>query len=281
MSLELKGLIVEKQAEHGAALNQSLLPDIVLVGFEIRTNLHKAIQAVKESTFDVCFIADGIDNDGLSAFFSDMRALKKIDDVFFVQVRDKFEEGFDRKSVEEAGFGTVVCRAMTDGDRSALMLAIKEFLHIREIKRKRVDVSTAVELLLLELERVYRNKKRGVNLGFRRAMIADYMSEQLDFHSEVFVGYIEALEKHTEKSQPGKSAVLNIPMSDQGRNLPGMEDGNYVGVSLRVYDMLQEKFGTIGSDIRENSIADASQSVESKAEERLNERLKEMGLEDK
>lgn len=285
-ALELKALIIEKQPELAAALSGLLLPEVMLIGFEIRQNLHKGIQSLKDNSADVCFISEVFEGADLQAFFSDIRALKKDDEVFFVQIREVLEEGFDRKSVEELGYGAVVSRKLTEGDKASLVASVKEFLHIREIKRKRIDVTTAVKLLLLELERVYKNKKRGVSSGFRRAMVADYMSDQMDFHSDVFMGYIEALDKHTETSQPGKAktTVLNMPESMTSRDLPGIEDGAYVGVSLRVYDMLQEKFGNSDGASpplpRVSEDDDDGETAESRAEKRLKGRLKNMGLEE-
>jgi hypothetical protein len=284
---ELRGIIVEKSSDVAASLNQLLLPDVVLTEVSIRNNLHKTFQSVKEQAFDICFIGECFTGEDLTAFFNDVRAVGKETEVLFVQVKEAIEEGFSRESVEELGFATVISRRLTESDRVMLVAELQRFLAAREIVRKKVDVDASVRLLLLELDRVYRNRKRGLGSGFRRAIVASYMAEQVSFHGDVLDGFLEALERHTAQSLPEKNLRVVLPQIALERQLPKIEDGEYVGVSERVFGMLREKFGVAVDDetVREVARSEAAapgsvDEVKLRAEQKLKERLKDLGLDD-
>jgi hypothetical protein len=284
---ELRGIIVEKSSDLAASLNQRLLPDVALTEVSIRGNLHKAFQSIKEQAFDICFVGECFTGTDLSAFFSDIRAIKKDTETLFVQVKELIEEGFSRESVEELGFATVISRRLTESDRVTLVAALREFLNAREIVRKKVDVDASVKLILLELDRVYRNRKRGLNSGFRRAIVASYMADQVSFHGDILEGFLEALDRYTSNSQPERNVKIVLPQVVVDRQLPMIHDGEYVGVSERVFDMLREKFGVAVDDevVRDIARSESAQSdsideVKNRAEQKLKERLKGLGLEE-
>jgi hypothetical protein len=242
MELEAKGIIIDKSVDAAEVLQQALLPEIRLLDVEVRRTVHKAIQSFRESAFEVCLVSDAFPVEELEAFFKDVRLLQKEASCVFVQVKDSLE-GTDRSSLVSKGFATIITRKATDGDKHALHDVLKELCFKNEIKRKRVDVDTAIKLLMLEIDRVCRDRKRGLDRKFSRNLVSDFVTEQVDFHLEILDAYFKALETYSDKGTPDKHVDIELPRSILDLNLPGFVDGTYSGTSLRVWDMLRDKYG--------------------------------------
>lgn len=287
MTTEIRGIIIDKNAERAAQLNQSLMPEIIISELTIKQNPLKAVQAFKDNTYDLCLVSDAFSADDIKALTSDLKAMHGEIDCLMVQVKDVFEEGFDRKSVEPLGFYTAVSRKLTEGDKIVLCTALLEFIHSRAIRNKKVDVDTAVKLLILEIDRVSTNRRRGIIQHYDRSIVSGFLAEQISFHNDVLDGYINALERYTSDAKPDKALIVELPSHLSEINLPGIEDGQYVGTSLRVWEMLRDKFGVASPVDRVSEQAtkvqnqsNAGSNSESSAEERIKNKLKDLGTPD-
>jgi hypothetical protein len=252
MELEARGIIIYKSVEMAEELNESLLPEIRLTDYEVRRTLLKGIQSFRESDFDICFISDSFSLAELKPFFSDIKALKGDGACVFVQVREALGEGVQRNSLSEAGFSTIINHNVTDGDKSSIAESLKELLAKQEIKKRRIDVESAMKLIMLEVDRVAKDRKRGIDRPFSRDMLAGFVDDQLDFHSEVMDAYMKALDKLSDQGKPVKDLIVSLPEHMIEKNLPGIVDGQYAGASLRVWEMLREKFGKEAGSVQDN-----------------------------
>ena len=284
MTIEIRGIIIDKNAERAAQLNQALMPEILISELTIKQNPLKAIQAFKDNTYDLCLVSDAFTDDDVKALTSDLKAMHGQVNCLMVQVKDVFEEGFDRKSVEPLGFFTALSRKMTEGDKVTLSQALLEFIHTRAIKEKKIDVDTAVKLLILEIDRVCTNRRRGIMQHYDRSIVSGFLAEQINFHSDILDGYISALERYTSEAKPDKALMVQLPEHLSDINMPGIEDGQYVGASLRVWGMLRDKFGVAADQAGSNVVSNVSEpevkdtaSNESEAEERIKNKLKNLG----
>ncbi len=249
MELEARGIIIAKSIESAEALSGALLPEIKLTDFEIRRTLLKAIQSFRETPFDICFISESFSLEELESFFSDVKALKRQDRCVFVQVRDELGEGVRRDSLADQGLATIVNSHVTDGDKAAIGDLLVELLKRHEIQKRTLDVETAIKLMMLEIDRVSSDRKRGRHREYSRNILSGFVTEQLNFHSDIMDGYFKALEHLSEKSAPSKSLMVKLPQSLIDRHLPGIVDGEYTGTSLRVWEMLREKFGSEKAEV--------------------------------
>lgn len=249
MELEARGIIIYKSVEMAEEFNASLLPEIHLVDFEVRRTLFKAVQSFRESDFDICFISDSFSEEELKPFFADVKAVNGGSPCLFVQVRDSLEEGVQRNSLQELGFGTIISHKVSDGDKASLGDLLVEVMRRQELRRRRFDVESAMKLIMLEIDRVAKDRRRGINRQFSRDMLSGFITDQLDFHSEVAEAYMQALDNLADKGQPMREVIVEIPSEILEKNLPGIVEGEYVGASLRVWDMLRDKYGNeLGPD---------------------------------
>jgi hypothetical protein len=243
MDIELKCLILDKTVEAAEELQGLLQPEITFSEFEVRRTLHKGVQAFRETAFDLCIVSEAFSSEELKAFFADVKTLQGQNRGVFIQVREVLQEGFDRRSLNDEGFASIITRKATEGDKAAIADAVKDFVARKEVRRRKVDVETSVKLIMLEIDRVAKERKRGQDKHFSRSILSDFMTEQLEFHSDVLDGYFKALETYSEKGKPGEDLIVELPREFLALCPPGIVDGTYVGTSLRVWEMLQEKFG--------------------------------------
>ena len=71
------------------------------------------------------------------------------------------------------------------------------------------------------------------------------MRECLEFNPAILESYFAQLEKQLEKSVPARDVIVTVPQRLFDMGLPGLSNGTYEGQSLRVWEMLAEKFGVI------------------------------------
>jgi hypothetical protein len=219
------------------------MPEVRLLDYEARRTLLKGIQAFRETDFDICFISDSFSTEELKPFFSDIKALKGEGTCVFVQVREAIGEGVQRNSLSQVGFSTIINHKVTDGDKASIAESLKEIVAKQEIKKRRIDVESAMKLIMLEVDRVAKDRKRGIDRQFSRDMLSEFVDGQLDFHSEVMESYMKALDKLSDQGKPVKDLIVSLPEHMIQKNLPGIVHGQYAGASLRVWEMLREKFG--------------------------------------
>jgi len=241
MEVEAKSIIIDRSIEEAEVLQAKLLPELKLTGIDIRKSLLKGIHAFREEAFDVCFISDGFDEEEVKAFFSDVKTLSRENGCVFVQVRDSVKEGFNRTELRQIGFDLIISRKINENDKSALCEAVIALLSEREIKRKVFDVDMAVKLIVAEIDRVWKDRLRGVKRSFTRTMLSDFMVDEVGFHADVLEGYLAALEKYTQTPPPDMTTTIAMP--EELVDLPGFKDGSYSGVSLRVWEMLKDRYG--------------------------------------
>lgn len=246
MDIEVRVLIVEKGLETGASLVAALFPELVVTGFEVRRGLHLAFQELRESDFDLCFVSEDFPDQEISDFFKDLRQISRSNESLFVKLMRMFPEGFKPEQVKEQGFHLAVRRPPTDGDKALLRAEVKKFIDEREIVRKCIDVDLAVKLILREIDRVAVDRKRGIDRKFARNIVSDFMNDQVHSHEDVMKALVDALSKHAEDSRPDKDVKVVLPEYLFEKDMPGLVDGTYQGVSQRVWEMLKDKFGVSG-----------------------------------
>lgn len=274
----LRGVIIHPNSNSSQAFVQALQAKIEMKEAERSRSLREAVQLFTESDFEICIISASFPAEELDAFFRDLKSLKKHQHTIFVQVRDVLEEGFNRLSLRSSGFDTVVSSGFSDADKEALSEQLKRLVEHQVIRKKSINVEEALNLLMIEIDRASKNRRRGRKDKFTRQSISGFMATQLDgTYEEVLDAYYRALEAYANKGVPYEEKKAVLPENLTKGNMPGIVNGEYTGTSLRVWEMLQQKFGVkVGESDSGPEGGQKSERIR-RAEERVREKLEQLG----
>jgi len=241
---EIATLIVDASSAEAEAqaLRKSLAPEFAFTSVDFTNSILKALQSLCETDYHVCFISEKFPKVELEGFFRDAASLNKRTACVFVQVRESVEGAFDRTSLRQLGFTTVISRAGTRSDKQVLKDALQEFLHAREVEKRVTTIDRSLKLVLEEIDRVSRERKRGQNKIYG-GIVAEFIEGQTHFDEQVLQEYYEKLASQADQRPPAEASKINVPEAVLARKLPKLEQGKYTGVSHRVWNKLLRHHG--------------------------------------
>lgn len=238
----IKTLVVDSVNGSAEELSKILRPEIEFAESEQVSSLYKALQALDDCYFGLCLISEMYGQNDLDVFFNDIKRLQKNKGCLFVQVRELIPENFDRSSLSDTGFPTIISRKGTFGDKEALLAAYNSLVHAKEVRKKITDVKTSMDLLLHELDRVADDRKRGRQTKFN-SVPGNLVSGHTMFDPEVLDNFFEKLEATAAAMPAEEIEKLDIPEKLLKEGLPGLSKEVYQGVSRRVWQRLKKKYG--------------------------------------
>lgn len=250
MPEEIKTLVVDTVSTSSSALLDALKPDLVLTECEQVSSLYKAIRAISESYYGLCLISDSYNIDDLNAFFGDVLKIDKGKNCLFVQVKDSLTSEFDRTSLKQMGFETIISRKGHAEDKRSILDAYREKVHGVEVRKRVVDVTDTLGLLLEEVDRVSEERRRGKDTKFNN-IATDFVADQVSFDTEVLDSYYNKLTEVSETVEPEEYKGVKIPEEVLKKNLPHLSENTYVGASHRVWKKVKKKFGVKHSNAEE------------------------------
>ncbi len=240
--LELAVLVIDDSQERAMDLLRSLQPEIQFTASDYTVSLRKAVLSHNEENFNVCFISEKFETADLESFFRDMAQMGKKETCFFVRVYEELAEGFQRPSLSELGFDTVISRKGAYDDKQTIQQELHKRFFEKQVEKRKLGVDEMMQMVLKEIDRTASDKRRGLD----RKMVAiamDGIELDVDYSDEVLAGYFEALEKRTEGAKPRTIDRLDIPDSVLKRALPNLTKDGYKGNSHRVWELLAQKYG--------------------------------------
>lgn len=243
MILETRGIIVDKRPERATELKQRLGSVITFSDYLSVRSPREGMEVLAEQYFEVCFISAEFTSEDIDSLVFDLSRLKQERPVVLVQVRDDLRVNEVREDLAGSRFATVITRHITEQDSLALLRVLNQLVEKREVSRRCQESYVMMDLALREIDRVAKDLKRGKKRKLTRSAFASSMQECIEFNPTVLESYFEQLEKQLEKSVPAKDLKVVIPQRLFDMDLPGLSNGTYEGQSLRVWEMLAEKFG--------------------------------------
>ena len=178
------------------------------------------------------------------SFFRDMKKLGRDKTCAFVKVRsDDPKVPIDKPAaLAAAGFCASISTELVEQDMKALRRALtKEVVRMHEEQRAE-DIPGYVELILKEVDKVARNRQRGVPEDYDKviaSLVRDMMRDE-SIHKDNF---IEALATLAEKCEGFAMSKVDVPENVLQRQLPKLAKTQYSGKSSRVWHKLLSRYG--------------------------------------
>ena len=260
-NIELRALVVDKKPALSKELKRALLPEIEFLFIDFANSVRRAILSQSDESYNVCFISDVFTDEEVEMFFADIVKLGRQNACLFVKVVGELDPDFDRASLREKGFTTVITNKGTHNDKESLNEVFQEFLAESEVERKVRNVDDVMSLLVREIDKVAKDRKRGIDRKFNTISI-DYIAEETTFHEDVLMEYFTALGNKTQQTPEKLYNRLAVPENVVSRDLPNLKDGTYTGVSQRVWDKLTAKYGVEEEDVASLDCTDESHEVD-------------------
>ncbi|MCB0333234.1 MAG: hypothetical protein KDD55_07020 [Bdellovibrionales bacterium] len=261
--MEFDILVVNNQDRSGRlakAINEAYSPHYTFGELQYTTNLHKAIQLFREEDFHLCFIDSQFEEDDIKAFVKDYNELGKDIPCAFIQVHQIVKGELDRMMPKMLGFHAVISTQGSAADREDIDEALEFWSEEAEIAKRKIDVTSALDLILKEVDKAARDVKRGMFTKFN-TIPSEFAALQTEFHNDIADKYFRELNDKTEEAEPENAIRVEIPEDILKRALPGLEKDKYTGVSRRVWQRLLKKHG-ITQEQAEQMVSKASQAIE-------------------
>jgi hypothetical protein len=243
MRVEVRGIIIDNRPERAAELKQRLETVVAFLDYLPVRSPREGVEVISEQYFEVCFISAEFATEELSSFILDLSHLKHENPCVLIQVRDDLRANELREDLAGSRFATVLTRHVTEQDSAALLGVLQALVQRREVKRRCQESHMMMDLALREIDRVAKDLKRGKKRTLTRGAFSSSMRECLEFNPAVLESYFVQLAKQLEKSVPARDVIVTVPQRLFDMGLPGLSNGTYEGQSLRVWEMLAEKFG--------------------------------------
>jgi hypothetical protein len=245
MSCDFTALVIDRKAEKAEELRKVLEPEFQFTSVEHTNSLLKAVQSHEEAEYKICLISETFPIDDLRIFFSDIKHLHRDLSCVFVVVKENLSEGPDEKSLQDIGVNLVISNKGTPKDKQALDNVVCDFFEKEELKKKVFNVNDTMDLLLNEIDKVAESKKRSrkKEIDFDK-LAADFINHQTEFDPKVLEKYYETLTVKSGEAEASIANSLEIPEEVLAKQLPGLENDTYTGISHRVWKKLQKKHGS-------------------------------------
>ncbi len=223
------------------SLRTALSAHFEVAALESAPNLTDLLELHIKSHYDLCFLDDSLPQEHLGIFVKDYARLERGEACVFVQLRDQVGPEFDRTSLRELGFNTVVSRQINAADVIALQHALKLRGKWVEIHNRISNVEQAVALLIAHVDQISEEKRRG-RTGRHKNVSAEYISKATTFDDQVLQGYYHKLLEELDKLKAPVIQSIEIPESILQLNLPELSKDSYTGASNRVWKKLKKLF---------------------------------------
>lgn len=217
-------------------------PEIHFADFEYTTSLHKAVQSFQEETFVLCAVSTQFPEDDIRMFFQDLQSIDGGKGVSFVALVDPMPEDLNREEPKSLGFDGVVTLAGSHEDREQITEALKRKEEEIILIQRKLDVNTALNVVLRKLDVAARDLKRGITPKLDR-MPADFLELQTEYDDAILDEYFQKLESKTQECEPENASELSVPEEVLKKDLPNLVNNKYTGVSARVWKRLLRKHG--------------------------------------
>lgn len=242
MAASIRALILEQNAGWAEKIMEGLGSKFTFAAFDNAPNLTEALQLHIDNWYSMCLLPETLNAETVATFMADYAKLERQPGCVFVQVRASVDSTFDRTSLRDKGFTTVISRDINKSDIAVL----EQVLHTRsvaeQIQEKIVDVEGAIKLVLSEIDRAAKEKKRGRQPKLNK-LSANFVSWNANFDEQVLKTYFNSLTEKTAQHKATKQTVLHIPKDVKEKAPPLMTEEGYVGVSERVFKKLERLYG--------------------------------------
>ncbi len=209
---------------------------------EYTSTLHKAIQSLDEKPYDLCVVSDSFKDEEVETFFADFGKINQTGSCIFVYVPDLIPDDFDSEKYLRMGFHGVISLQGNYIDRSILKEALKDWHYEEEINKRCYDVDTALNLVLGELDRLARDRKRGKEKQFS-SIPSEFIHLQTEFDDKILNRYYTKLMRKSSEAEPENAKTVQIPEVVLKRELPNLSENTYTGASQRVWKRLLKMHG--------------------------------------
>ncbi len=239
----IKTLIIESAEVLASNIIKELQGRLPVGECDFSPTLFKGVKSLLEEAYDLCLISDAFPLPELEVFFRDVTGSVQSKGCVFVLVKDKLAKEFDRSSLAEFGFQTVVTRNLANADIEVITKLLAGKLHACEVKRRVIDVDKALQIAFKEIDAMAADIKRGAKRDIN-TLSMDFINLQADFDQEILDEYLTKLVEKTEGAEtPVLNTKLEIPAQILARNLPKLSKDTYTGASRRVWKVLVDMHG--------------------------------------
>ena len=243
MTATINGLIIDTNLFGVDDLKNSFQPEFCFETLEIVNTAHKAIQHHLEMDYEFCLISEQFPKEELKSFFNDFNKLDKPLRCVFVQLRENVSEDFERQSLANIGFDTIISKRGTKADKEALEIALKDYIDKKEYIEILGGLPDVVEYLMGEVDKIALEKKRGKEKDLN-TIFSDHLKDSSQKYDGLRQDYLDKLFETTDKAKAFEEIIkLDIPVDVVNKNLPGLSKDGYIGQSHRVFNRLLNLHG--------------------------------------
>jgi hypothetical protein len=260
VNYEILALVVDKNPETASALKKALEPEFMYSTFEQACTITDAFQAHAQKPIQFCIIAPGFKPEELEIFFQDIRTMGRDKECVFVELQDTLPADGSRPVTINKACVTVITRAGTLQDKEVLKHVLKEHFKGGKIREKLQDVESAMQHALSAIDKAAKDRRRGSKKPIDKTMI-DFVRDQTNFDEKVLEGFYNKLADKTGTTKAPEATKIKIPDKVLKKNLPGLKEDTYDGVSTRVWDKLVKHHGLKDSPPGANAPADPAQEA--------------------
>lgn len=245
LNFNIKLLIIEPDKEHSHQFISRLQEAVPILGHDYASSIQSALEAHIAQSYDLCLVSQAYPNKEISIFLRDIQKLYSQDRQRlcpFIQYCAVLPKGFDPKESLQIGFSSVISEKLEQCDIDNIKTAIEDVAFVNQLNEHMNDVDWTMKMILKEVDRVSRERKRGREVEFNKIPL-HFAADLVEFDPRVLSKYFETLSEQTEKrNKPGPSLV-KIPAKVLERNLPKLLEDRYSGASSRVWNKLLKKYG--------------------------------------
>lgn len=253
MKLELKGLLIDSSSALLEELEKAFGPDIEFDYLDCVNSVHKAITYHMDMDFNICFFGESFPVAEVKIFHEDYKKLNKKTPCVFVQLRDAIPIDFDRTSLKEEGFDTVVTLKGDFRDKNALWDVLKLLIDKSDRDETLKDLDSIVENLMSEVDRVAKERKRGSKAKLGKVW-SGYIQDKSKKFKDITEKFYDKLADASAESDPFAATKVAIPDEVLAKNLPHLYRERYKGQSHRVWEKLLNKHGVSDKNSKEEPV---------------------------
>jgi hypothetical protein len=243
MTFTIKGLFINSSLTALDEFKQAMAPEIDFEHLDVVSSVLKAVQYQMESEFQLCIISENIPAAEVESFFNDFKKLDKKTPCVFAQYRQAVAPDFERASMKNRGFDTVISVQHSSEDKEALLEALQPYLLQREFDELKAELPEVIEFLMNSISKVAIEKKRGKDKALS-TVFSRYLRSSHEKFENFMELYTEQLLVSIEKARPITSIDMEVPHDVVTKNLPHLHKKGYGGHSHRVFDRMLKAHGT-------------------------------------
>lgn len=261
MTLQLKGLIIDKHSQAHEELQEALRPDVEFGYVDVVNTFHKALEYHIDMEFHVCLIGEAFPMNEINGFLRDYDKLNRDPRCIFVQIKKHVEAEYKRDSLVAYGITTVISKDGDESDRAALTKALQPVIITFEKKEISDSLDSMINHLLDQVDKAAQDMKRGVPRCLH-SVYGKHIAESSEKYQGLDQDFYKKLIESTSEAKPFAVSELAMPENILNKNLPHLSKSKYKGRSNRVWNMLLNKHGVGGE-----KEAQSAETIEEKKKE--------------